>query len=94
MTNPETSFNPMNTHRRLVLTRPHTHAGKTHGPGGLIEVDVPTADWLLAHGIAQHASAQHAIAAPSTVGSLPKPAKPGISDTELSHTTPRKESQS
>lgn len=89
MTIPETLFDPMNTHRRLVLTRPHTHAGKTHGPGDPIEVDDPTADWLLAHDIAQHA-----IAAPHTVGSLPKPAKPGLSDTELPHTTPRKESQS
>lgn len=81
MTNPETSFNPMNTHLRLVLTRPHTHSGKTRGTGDLIEADAPTADWLLAHGIAQHA-----IAVP--------PQKPAKTEADLSITTPRKESQS
>ena len=37
---------------RLVLTRPHTHAGKSYGPGDRIEVDADTADWLLANDIA------------------------------------------
>jgi len=37
---------------RLVLTRPHTHAGKSYGPGDRIEVDADTAEWLLAHDIA------------------------------------------
>ena len=36
----------------LVLTRPHTHAGKTHGVGDRIEIDATSADWLIAHGIA------------------------------------------
>lgn len=43
---------PQDRSHRLVLTRPHTHAGKTHGPGESIEVDAPTADWLWAQGIA------------------------------------------
>jgi hypothetical protein len=37
---------------RLVLTRPHTHAGKPCRPGDRIEVDAATADWLVAHDIA------------------------------------------
>ena len=37
---------------RLVLTRPHTHAGKSYAPGDRIEVDADTAEWLLAHDIA------------------------------------------
>ena len=37
---------------RLVLTRPHTHAGKSYGPGDRIEIDADTAEWLLAHDIA------------------------------------------
>lgn len=37
---------------RLVLTRPHTHAGKSYGPGDRIEVDADTAEWLLVHDIA------------------------------------------
>ena len=37
---------------RLVLTRPHTHAGKDCEPGERIDVDAATADWLLAHNIA------------------------------------------
>lgn len=36
----------------LVLTRPHTHAGKSYGIGDRIEVDADTAEWLLAHDIA------------------------------------------
>ena len=43
-------MNPQPT--RLVLTRPHTHAGKSYGPGDRIEVDADTAEWLLAHDIA------------------------------------------
>lgn len=38
---------------RVVLTRPHTHAGKAHGPGDRIEVDADTAEWLVAHDIAK-----------------------------------------
>ena len=37
---------------QLVLTRPHTHAGKTYGAGDRIEIDATSADWLIAHGIA------------------------------------------
>jgi hypothetical protein len=37
---------------RLVLTRPHTHAGKSYEIGARIEVDADTADWLVAHDIA------------------------------------------
>lgn len=37
---------------RLVLTRPHTHAGKQCEPGERIDVDAATADWLVAHDIA------------------------------------------
>ncbi len=36
----------------LVLTRPHTHAGKTYGVGDRIEIDATSADWLIAHDIA------------------------------------------
>ena len=37
---------------RLALTRPHTHAGKSYGPGDRIDVDADAADWLLANDIA------------------------------------------
>lgn len=37
---------------RLVLTRPHTHAGKFYGPGDRIEIDADAAEWLLANDIA------------------------------------------
>ena len=37
---------------QLVLTRPHTHAGKTYGVGDRIEIDATSADWLIAHDIA------------------------------------------
>ena len=37
---------------RLVLTRPHTHAGKSYGIGDHIEVDADAAEWLLANDIA------------------------------------------
>jgi hypothetical protein len=54
---------------RLVLTRPHTHAGKSYGPGDRIEVDADTAEWLLAHDIATPEPA-----APSTDrGTTPEP---------------------
>lgn len=41
---------------RLVLTRPHTHAGKSYGTGDRIEVDADAAEWLLAHDIATRES--------------------------------------
>lgn len=37
---------------RVVLTRPHTHAGKSYGPGDRIEVDADIAEWMFAHDIA------------------------------------------
>jgi hypothetical protein len=37
---------------QLVLTRPHTHAGKTYGVGDRIESDATSADWLISHDIA------------------------------------------
>ncbi len=37
---------------RVVLNRPHTHAGKLHGVRERIEVDASTADWLIRQGIA------------------------------------------
>ncbi len=37
---------------RLVLKRPHTHAGTPHARGDRIEVDASTADWLIAYDIA------------------------------------------
>ena len=37
---------------RLVLTRPHTHAGKAFQAGDRIDVEAATADWLIAHGVA------------------------------------------
>ena len=37
---------------RLVLKRPHTHAGMAFQAGDRIDVDATTADWLMAHGVA------------------------------------------
>ena len=37
---------------RVVLLRPHTHAGKPYGVRDRIEVDSATADWLVSQGIA------------------------------------------
>lgn len=37
---------------RLLLLRPHTHAGKAHSPGDRLVLSPCTADWLIAHGIA------------------------------------------
>lgn len=37
---------------RLVLTRPHTHAGKHYQEGDRIEVDSDLGQWLLAIGSA------------------------------------------
>ena len=38
----------------IVLTQPHTHAGKPLQPGERLDVDGGTADWLIANGIARH----------------------------------------
>ena len=37
----------------IVLTHPHTHAGKPHKAGERLDVDGSTADWLIANGIAR-----------------------------------------
>lgn len=37
----------------LVLTRPHTHAGRPHQAGERIEVDSDLAQWLLSLGSAR-----------------------------------------
>ena len=37
---------------RVVLLRPHTHAGKLYGVRDRIEVDSATADWLIRQGVA------------------------------------------
>lgn len=37
---------------RFVLNRPHTHAGKTHAAGDVLDVDADIAEWLLANDIA------------------------------------------
>ena len=37
---------------RLVLTRPHVHAGKTYAAGDVLDVDADIAEWLLANDIA------------------------------------------
>lgn len=44
----------------LVLTRPHTHAGKPYARGDRIVVDATSADWLIAHGIATPEPTVHA----------------------------------
>ena len=38
----------------IVLTQPHTHAGRAHKAGDRLDVDGTTADWLIANGIARH----------------------------------------
>ena len=43
-------MNPQPT--RLVLKRPHTHAGKTWQAGDRIDVDPHVAQWLLSQGVA------------------------------------------
>ena len=43
-------MNPQPT--RLVLKRPHTHAGKAFQAGDRIDVDHSTAQWLLSQGVA------------------------------------------
>lgn len=42
---------------QLVLLKPHTHAGKTCGPGERIDADDASAQWLLAQAIAAPDSA-------------------------------------
>ncbi|MBM4201626.1 MAG: hypothetical protein FJ189_10115 [Gammaproteobacteria bacterium] len=37
---------------RLILNRPHTHAGRLHALGETLDVDPTTADWLIAQDVA------------------------------------------
>lgn len=38
----------------IVLTHPHTHAGKPFKAGERLDVESGIADWLIANGIARH----------------------------------------
>jgi hypothetical protein len=38
----------------IVLTQPHTHAGKPFKAGERLDVESGIADWLLSNGIARH----------------------------------------
>jgi hypothetical protein len=49
----------------LVLKRPHTHAGKTHGVGDRIDIDATSANWLIAHDIAAPDSSAPAVEPPN-----------------------------
>jgi hypothetical protein len=37
---------------RLILNRPHTHAGRLYAPGDRLDVAADTADWLIVQGVA------------------------------------------
>ena len=69
----------------IVLTRPHTHAGKPHTAGERLDVDGGTADWLVANGIARHDRQPQSVP-------VPQPQSDGASIE--SKTTHRKESKS
>jgi hypothetical protein len=43
----------MTSTTRVLLTRPHTHAGTTYAAGARIDVEAATATWLLAQGVAE-----------------------------------------
>ncbi len=64
----------------ILLLCPHTHAGKPFKAGNRIVVDVATADWLIANGIARYER---------PTASIPQPAGDGPSVEPKS--TPRKE---
>ena len=64
----------------IVLLCPHTHAGKPFKAGNRIVVDVATADWLIANGIARHDRPPASIPQPEGDGSSVEP-----------KSTPRKE---
>ena len=38
---------------RLILLKPHTHAGCRHDAGVHIDLPQPIADWLIARGVAE-----------------------------------------
>ena len=70
----------------IVLTRPHTHAGKAHTTGERLDVDGGTADWLVANGIARHDRQSVPAPAPESEGAPIEPNR--------TTTTQRKESKS
>jgi hypothetical protein len=39
----------------VTLLKPHTDAGADYAPGDLLDVDEPTAQWLIEHGVAEAA---------------------------------------
>ncbi|SCK61192.1 hypothetical protein VAR608DRAFT_7001 [Variovorax sp. HW608] len=69
----------------IVLTRPHTHAGKPFKAGERLDVNSGTADWLIANGIARHDRQPQPALAPQSEGDG-TPVEP--------KTTQRKESKS
>ena len=71
---------------RLVLTRPHVHAGKTYAAGAVLDVDADIAEWLLANGIARHDRQRVPDPQPQGDGTPIEPIRP--------ITTQRKESKS
>ena len=70
----------------VVLTRPHTHAGKPRAAGDRLDVERGTADWLVANGIARHDRQPAPAPAPEGDDVPVEPTR--------STTTPRKESKS
>ena len=70
----------------IVLTRPHTHAGKPCKAGVRLDVDGGTADWLIANGIARHDREPAPVSPPDGDGAPIESTRP--------LTTHRKESKS
>ena len=70
----------------IVLTQPHTHAGRAHKAGERLDVDGSTADWLIANGIARHDRQPVPAPQPEADGKPVEPTRP--------ITTHRKESKS
>ena len=70
----------------IVLTQPHTHAGRAHKAGDRLDVDGGTADWLIANSIARHDRQPAPVPQPEGDGAPIEPIRP--------ITTQRKESKS
>ena len=64
---------PMNS---LVLLKPHTHAGKAFATGDRLDVDVVTAEWLLAQGVARIDTSDISRSQPSQPSKPLKDSKP------------------